>query len=178
MNGGLMMTFARESQREADGETTAKLRPFLCDLILGHSHRLQRRRFQKLFPESAGPVSSQAFCTFQNLLTIGSRLLREIIRIKSRNFSQNPLLPWELSVCWIQIAHFISRSTWTKFCQTIYVKLLQAPTTRCTVQSTTWRWTSWGTRTSPKSTYSTLRTTQVRTYDTCSLCQDDQPQNL
>ena len=110
MNGGLMMTFARESQRGADGETTAKLRPLLCNLILGHSHRLQRRRFQKLFPESK-PVSSQAFCTFQNLLTIGSRLLREILRIKSRNFSQNPLLPWELSVCWIQIAHFISRST-------------------------------------------------------------------
>ena len=123
MNGGLMMTFARESQRGADGETTAKLRPFLSNLILGHSHRLQRRRFQKLFPESAGPVSSQAFCTFQNLLTIGSRLLREIIRIRSRNFPQNPLLPWELSVCWIQIAHFISRSTWTKFCQTIGVCL-------------------------------------------------------
>ena len=125
---GLMMTFPREpQQRGADGETTAKLRPFLCDLILGHSHRLQRRRFQKLFPESAGPVSSQAFCTFQNLLTIGSRLLREIIRIKSRNFSQNPLLPWELSVCWIQIGHFISQSTWKKFCQKFTLNCCRPP---------------------------------------------------
>ena len=156
---GLMMTFA---QRGAGGETTAKLRPFLCDLIPGHSHRLQQSRFQKSFFRKRRPVSSQAFCTFQNLLTLGSRLLREIIRIKSCNFCQNSLLPWELSVCWIQIAHFISRSTRKKFwqnnwCQNIagphytvlvYLKspfplqkidfkTFQARTTRCTAQSTT-----------------------------------------
>ena len=77
---GLMMTFPREpQQRGADGETTAKLRRFLCDLILGHSHRLRRRRFQKLFlqvqPGSFFAEFSQVFRTFQNLLTTRSRLL-------------------------------------------------------------------------------------------------------
>ena len=91
------------------GEQMAKqlqnFAPFLSDLILGHSHRLQRRRFKFFFFSKVR--FPRLFCTFQNLLTIRSRLLREIIRIRSRNFCQNPLLPWELSVCEIQIALFI-----------------------------------------------------------------------
>ena len=60
---------------------------FLSDLILGHSHRLQRRHFKFFFFSKVR--FPRLFCTFQNLLTIRSRLLREIIRIRSRNFCRN-----------------------------------------------------------------------------------------